>query len=337
MFYKILFCIIIFAASALLSCGDMGNGIDLLDSSEVYKQGHKFTNWFYSNKLDSLITRFIDKDYTLQNLREFRERVWRQLGEELNLLNEQFYVFWFEEKHIYGYIRYSEFSKVKQPIYTGFGFDKNGSIYRFEVQTLPGEAPTKYSNYQTKTELRLPFEGEWHVAWGGRTINYNNHATAPDQRFAYDFLIKKDEYSFRKDGLNNKDYYCFNKKIFTPGDGNIVDVENSLQDNKVGDMPEVSGNRVIIDHHNGEFSVLSHFRHESIVVTVGDTVKSGQFLGYCGNSGHSSEPHLHYHLQNTPVMFEGEGLPAQFQNYEADGQAVARGEPFWNQQVKQIN
>jgi len=224
----------------------------------------------------------------------------------------------------------------KQPVYTGFGFDEDEIIYRFEVKTLPEEASTEYSEYQTKTKLRLPFEGEWHVAWGGRTINYNNHVTAVDQRFAYDFYIKKDGYSFKTDGKSNEDYYCFNLKLFAPGDGVIVDVVDSLIDNKVGDMPPVSGNKVIIDHLNGEFSVLSHFMHESIIVTVGDSVKSGDFLGYCGNSGHSSEPHLHYHLQNTSVMFDGEGLPAQFLNYKADGQVVKRGEPFWNEKVRHL-
>lgn len=63
-------------------------------------------------------------------------------------------------------------------------------------------------------------------------------------------------------------------------------------------------------------------------------MKAGQTLGLCGNSGNSSEPHLHYHLQNTGIFFDGDGLPAQFLNYVADGKAVERGEPRKGQQVR---
>ena len=69
------------------------------------------------------------------------------------------------------------------------------------------------------------------------------------------------------------------------------------------------------------------FKHGSIVVNVGDTIKSGQYLGLCGNSGHSSEPHLHYHMQNSPTIFEGEGLPIQFESYYSNDLFIEKGEP----------
>ena len=340
--------------SFLMCCNSINSDRDLLQSSEVYSRGHRYTNWFYAYKLDSLIQCIVnnnfhsyeidtliscnvDYNYTIQNLKDFREKVDIKLGKEVNFLNEQFYVFCKENKHVYGYFRYSQFSKVDRPIQTSFRFDRNNNIYLFVVKPLPHEAPTIYSDYKTKTRLRLPFEGEWYVAWGGRSINYNNHTIAPDQRFAYDFKIRKDGYSFINNGLKNEDYYCYNKKILAPGDGKIVDIENNIKENRIGEKPKISGNRVIIDHGNGEFSVLSHFKKGSIVVDVGDYVISGQFLGFCGNSGQSLEPHLHYHLQNSPVMFEGDGLPAQFQFYKANGQVIQRGEPFWNEKIRNVN
>jgi hypothetical protein len=48
--------------------------------------------------------------------------------------------------------------------------------------------------------------GEWHVGWGGRTIDLNQHAVARDQRFAYDFFIKREGYTFKGDGSVNEDY-----------------------------------------------------------------------------------------------------------------------------------
>jgi murein DD-endopeptidase MepM/ murein hydrolase activator NlpD len=59
--------------------------------------------------------------------------------------------------------------------------------------------------------------------------------------------------------------------------------------------------------------VLAHLKQGSIVVKVGDNVKRGQLLGKCGNSGNSSEPHLHYHLQNSAVLQDGLGIKCVFQ------------------------
>jgi murein DD-endopeptidase MepM/ murein hydrolase activator NlpD len=63
-------------------------------------------------------------------------------------------------------------------------------------------------------------------------------------------------------------------------------------------------------------------------------VARGQRLGECGNSGNSSEPHLHYQLQDGPEMGPSAGLPAQFTDYLADGQPVARGEPVRGQAIR---
>jgi hypothetical protein len=318
----------------LSACTGTDRNEGLLDISEVLQRGHRFNNWFYT-RLDSLSQCIFDKSFTLEDLKNFREKVEDELGKEIALLNEIPHAFWAKNENMYGYIRYSKFSKVDRPVKTDFGFDRKNNIYTFTVQTIPEEAPTVFAEYHTKTTLRLPFEGEWYVAAGGRTLNVNHHTVASDQRFAYDFIITKEGISFWSNGSTNEDYFCYTKKILAPGDGIVVDVVNDIRENKIGEMPNSSGNRVIIDHLNGEFSILAHFKYRSIVVKVGDAIKSGQLLGLCGNSGHSSEPHLHYHLQNAPVMFQGDGLPAQFLNYLADGVAVDRGEPCWHQRVSQ--
>ena len=66
----------------------------------------------------------------------------------------------------------------------------------------------------------------------------------------------------------------------------------------------------------------------------GLTCLAGDVIGECGNSGRSSEPHLHYHMQNTPDIMNGEGLPAQFQNYYANDEVVRRGEPVRGERVR---
>ena len=112
-------------------------------------------------------------------------------------------------------------------------------------------------------------------------------------------------------------------------------VAESVDDNVPGSMnPAVpAGNHLVIDHGNGEYSLLAHFRKGTVAVKTGDKVEPGQLVGRCGNSGNSSEPHLHYHLQNAPRFGKGEGLPAQFRDYCEDGRAVAVGEPRRAQRV----
>ena len=77
----------------------------------------------------------------------------------------------------------------------------------------------------------------------------------------------------------------------------------------------------MIDHGHGEYSLLAHLRKGSVTVKTGGRVTQGQIIGRCGNSGNTSEPHLHYHPQNSGKFGNSEGLPAQFVNYVADGNA----------------
>src|SRR4029079_12590680 len=138
----------------------------------------------------------------------------------------------------------------------------------------------------------------------------------PNQRFALDLLgIGADGKTKRGDGTRNEDYYAFNRDVLAPADGTVIEVVDGVRDNPPGSLNSYSavGNCVLIQHRGDEVSVLAHFQRGSIVVKAGDSVKRGQLLGKCGNSGNSSEPHLHYHLQNSPVLQDGLGIKCVFQ------------------------
>jgi hypothetical protein len=202
-------------------------------------------------------------------------------------------------------------------------------------------APSRYLDYATKTELRLPFApgDAWFVFWGGRAVEQNYHAAYSDQRFAYDLLAMQDGRTHAGEGKKNEDYHCFDRAIVAPGAGVVVSVENDVPDNVPGVMNAAVplGNHVILDHGNGEFSFLAHFKRGSVVVEKGQRVAAGDALGRSGNSGNSSEPHLHYHLQDAPEFQQGgQGLPAFFLGYEADGELVERGEPVKGQTLRAL-
>lgn len=213
------------------------------------------------------------------------------------------------------------------------------AVFSCSSEDLPDVHPSNYLNYETKTDLELPFNNEWWIFWGGRGVAENYHAAHKEQRFALDIVQKINGSTYAGNGTQNKDYYCFGKRLNAPGNGIIVEVINDIHDNVPGqfnrDVP--TGNLVVIDHENGEFSLLAHFKKGSIIVSIGDIVTKGQELGKAGNSGNSSEPHLHYHLQTTGNPFNGEGLPAQFQNYYANEVFVSRGEPVQNEYVSNNN
>jgi len=166
-----------------------------------------------------------------------------------------------------------------------------------------------------ETALRLPFEGNWTVFWGGDTKEMNAHHDTQNQRYAFDFVIVDGEGKTHKnEGKQNEDYFAFGRNVLAPANGVVTDVIQGVRDNAPGSMNPYSaiGNAVIIQHKEDEVSVLAHFKQDSIRVKVGDKVRKGQVLGLCGNSGNSSEPHIHYHLQNTPIIQDGTGIKCLF-------------------------
>lgn len=201
-----------------------------------------------------------------------------------------------------------------------------------------------YLNYQTKTDLELPFEEEWYTYVGGRTHLEGGHhfiTHGSGQRYAYDIGIVIDGSSHSGDGSKNENHYCFGKRLNAPGDGKIIALENNIEDNRISGIvndnindSNLAGNYIIIDHLNGEYSMLAHFKKGTILVSVGDMVTKGQEVGKAGNSGNSTGPHLHYHLQNTPEYLDAIGLPAQFINYSANDALIERGEPVRGQSIR---
>jgi hypothetical protein len=188
---------------------------------------------------------------------------------------------------------------------------------------------TKAAPEKHQTQLSLPFKGRWLVFWGGDTRELNHHHDEPNQRFALDLLgVGASGKTQQGEATRNEDFYAFGRELFAPADGTVIETIGGVRDNKPGSMNPYSalGNCVVIQHREGEVSVLAHFKQGSIVVKAGDKVKRGQLLGQCGNSGNSSEPHLHYHLQSSPVLQDGLGIKCVFQKVvlSKDGKAETR-------------
>ena len=172
------------------------------------------------------------------------------------------------------------------------------------------------------TKMKLPFKGEWSVTWGGDTKEQNYHVESVAQKNAFDFLIYDEKgLTHKGTGEANEDYYAFGKELYSPCDGEVVLVVDGIKDNIPGVLNPIyiPGNTVIIKTANGEFVFFAHFKQHSIVVKQGQKVTTGALLGLCGNSGNSSEPHLHFHLQNTEDMTKATGAKCFFDQLKVNG------------------
>jgi murein DD-endopeptidase MepM/ murein hydrolase activator NlpD len=182
----------------------------------------------------------------------------------------------------------------------------------------------------TDIRYRLPFQGEWLLLNGGPTPKTSHSEDALTQRFALDFVVA-DELGKRHRGRGTdvSEYGCYGQPILAAADGEVVKVVDGIKDAPlVGwglcdfTARHFAGNHVIIRHADHEYGFYAHLIRDRIEVQPGDTVERGQVIGYCGHSGHSTEPHLHFHIQDGPNFFRAMGRPIRFQSAQLDGAAM---------------
>lgn len=312
-------------------------GIADSDTTPALERGRQLTTWLREGRTDSIVavtdSAYLSRIGGARGVRGLAGKLDRQLGSEQQVVAEET----FTDRRVNHYYRVSRFAGLPgRTVTTQWAWRDDGTVTLVGVSPTPRPAETGNEDHSTTSDLRLPFDGSRYVAWGGRPPRRNYHARAQDQRFAYDFLELEDGSSHVGEGGENADYHCFGSPVRAPAAGRVARAADSVPDNTPGEMNReaIFGNHVVLDHGNGEYSVLAHLRHGSVAVEAGDRVRRGDVLGECGNSGRSSEPHLHYHLQDSPVPGEGTGLPALFRDYRADGQEVDSGEPTRGQVVR---
>ncbi|MCB2406738.1 M23 family metallopeptidase [Hymenobacter lucidus] len=216
--------------------------------------------------------------------------------------------------------------------------------YTFEFQDAKRKAVTQAldvtpERYQPRAALKIPITGRL-LIWDGHDENAHHrrldfhHPVAQQvgirsnfMRYAHDFVVVNDKgETHGGDGKKNTDYPGFDQPVHAPAAGRVVAAYSAQSDNdngqdyfNPGDMVGkdpllLYGNYLVLDHGNGEFSLLGHLRQNSLVVKVGDEVRPDQVLARIGSSGSSYFPHLHYELRTGAAM-NVEGLPAYFTKF----------------------
>lgn len=79
-------------------------------------------------------------------------------------------------------------------------------------------------------------------------------------------------------------------------DGIVVDVKQDSNISGPDKSFDKYGNYIEIEHSNKEYSIYEHIRKKGALVKIGDKVKTGQIIGYTGNTGWTAHlgPHLHF-------------------------------------------
>ncbi len=156
-------------------------------------------------------------------------------------------------------------------------------------------------NINYNIDLKLPFFGKWSVSQG---VN-GEYTHQGEWKDAFDFVICDEQNKqYKDDGDYPTDYFCYKKAIAAPADGKVEKIVQNIHDNVIGqpNMKNNWGNTIIIKHNETLFSKYSHLHESSVKVKEGETVKQGQIIGNCGNSGRSPYPHLHFQLQQSPYI-----------------------------------
>ena len=172
----------------------------------------------------------------------------------------------------------------------------------------------------------------WYWADGQSHVTGSKHRSSPSQRFAYDFVVRRwdgKEWTSTKAGAKgnkNENSLIWELPVHAMADGWILRCGRTTADNVPGEKTAGAGNFLRIVHAPGEVALYAHLRKDSIPPKLcpkaGEDVPeatairvtAGQFLGRVGNTGSSSGPHLHVHVDTTGATSGGEGRPLHFRN-----------------------
>jgi murein DD-endopeptidase len=177
--------------------------------------------------------------------------------------------------------------------------------------------------------------GAWLTANGPSNESGHRRALIPiggmpviAQRFAIDYVrVDTAGRTVSGDRTRNENFYAENADAIAVADGIVVATKDSIPENVPGPtsravpitLETVGGNFVILDIGGGRYAFYAHLRPGSLRVRAGDRVRRGQVLGLVGNSGNSTEPHLHFHLADGSTPLGAEGIPYLHDSFELLG------------------
>jgi hypothetical protein len=151
--------------------------------------------------------------------------------------------------------------------------------------------------------IASPLAEEWYVGQGGHAELVNYHHVGSTQSNALDIMQTIDGRTHRPGSTELTSYYIYDKPILAPAGGVVTFVLDGRPDLPIGsaDPNYHAGNHIVIDIGGNRYVMMGHLRQGSIRVDVGERVSAGQPLARVGNSGNTTEPHVHIQAQSLPI------------------------------------
>ncbi|MFF5476804.1 M23 family metallopeptidase [Streptomyces sp. NPDC012935] len=223
-----------------------------------------------------------------------------------------------------------------------------------------GGAPDSSRRAPQPLEVAPPVTGRWSAlnSPADRTPSHGVHAHG--QTYAIDILAEPDPGA--RPGFHwlwpiarrPQDFPAFEAPILAVADATVVRAVDGQRDHlsrnslvgllylmlvegsvrEMAGLRRILGNHLILDLGNGTYAAYAHLRRGSLAVREGDRVHAGQVIARCGNSGNSSEPHLHFQLMDgpdpdadrgVPFTWHGVGVPRNGETFEVPSTAAALG------------
>lgn len=223
-------------------------------------------------------------------------------------------------------------------------------VHRVRIERRSGDsAQTQHLDGAIVTVARPAAEigpplrgGVWLTGNGPSNASGHRRALIPvdgkpsiAQSFAIDYVKLDDKWRrFTGDSLKNENYYAEGVDALAVANGIVVATKDGIPENTPGiesravpiTLETVGGNHVIIDLRDGRYAFYAHLKPGSLRVKLGDRVRRGQVIGLVGNSGNSTEPHLHFYISddgNSPLG--SEGIPYGHGSFEIVGHCRSFG------------
>jgi murein DD-endopeptidase len=159
------------------------------------------------------------------------------------------------------------------------------------------------------------YSDEW--PRGHRRVFYGTggHARLPG-RFAIDWMkVDAQGRTLRNASGLASSSLSYGAEVLAVADARVVAARDGIteaariSDNHAHPHPDAAGNYISLALEGGQFATYEHLRPGSLKVAKGDHVRAGQVLAEVGFTGDSTEPHLHFHVSDSPSPLEGEGMP----------------------------
>jgi hypothetical protein len=176
--------------------------------------------------------------------------------------------------------------------------------------------------------IEQPVRGRWSAINSPATKVPSHGTNGYGQTYAID-LLREPRPEPEGLGFDRPERFpTFGEEVLAVADATVVSTRASLRDHRCrAHMPALAyvyvegfvrelfgvrfmfGNHVVLDLGDGVYAAYAHLERGSVAVRPGDRVRAGDVIARAGNSGNSTEPHLHFQLMDHPKPMYSAGLP----------------------------